>query len=111
MICVPYLDDFLGLVPLLHHAQLGPAVPLVVSDVDGNLRGLQPLVAVALTAAPLVDFLQGQSVGRCMSMSTNSIMHSLEALCVRRYRTMNKNIKGQLVQEGKNTFLFCCWSF
>lgn len=57
--CTAYLDDFGRLIPLVHHEQLCPAAPLVVSDVDGKIRGLQPLVAVALTAAPLVDVLQG----------------------------------------------------
>lgn len=54
-----YLDDFVGFFSLVHHVQLGPAVPLVVSDVDGKTRGLQLLVAVALAAAPQVDVLQG----------------------------------------------------
>lgn len=55
---LPYLDDFSRLLPLVHHEKLGPAVPLIVSDVDGKIGGLQPLVAVALAAAPLVDVLQ-----------------------------------------------------
>lgn len=38
--------------------QFGSAVPLIISDVDADLGGLQPLEAVTLTAAPLVDFLQ-----------------------------------------------------
>lgn len=53
-----HLEDFGWLLPLLHEEQLGPAVPLVVSDVDGNFRGLQLLFEVALAAAPIVDVLQ-----------------------------------------------------
>lgn len=55
---VHHLDDFCWLLPLLHHVQLGSAVPLVVSDVDGHLGGLQPLVAATLAATPLIHVLE-----------------------------------------------------
>lgn len=38
--------------------QLGSAVSLVVSDVDADPGGLQPLESVTLTATPLIDVLQ-----------------------------------------------------
>lgn len=57
-VCMCDLYDCLRLLAFVHHVQLSSAVPFIVSDVDGDLRGLQPLEAVALTATPLVDFLQ-----------------------------------------------------
>lgn len=56
--CVSDLYDGSRLVPLLHHMHFGSAVPLIISDVDGDLGGLQPLKTVTLTAAPLIDVLQ-----------------------------------------------------
>lgn len=55
-----YLCDCCWLLPLLHHVQFGSAVSLIVSDVDGDLRGLQPLKTVTLTATPLIDVLRGE---------------------------------------------------
>lgn len=52
------LYDLVWLITLLHHVQLSSAVSLIIPDADGNLRGLQPLKAVTLTAAPLIDILQ-----------------------------------------------------
>lgn len=56
--CVSDLYDGIRLIPLLHHMHFGSAVPLIISDVDGDLGGLQPLETVTLTAAPLIDVLQ-----------------------------------------------------
>lgn len=60
--CVFDLYDLIRLAPLLHHVHLGSAISLIISDVNGDLRSLQPLEAVALTAAPLVDILQDRSI-------------------------------------------------
>lgn len=53
-----HLCECVWLFPLLHHVQFGTAVPLIISDANGDLRGLQPLIAVTLTATPLIDVLQ-----------------------------------------------------
>lgn len=58
--CVIVCDlyDFCRLIPLFQHVELSSAVSLIIPDADGDLRGLQPLKAVTLTATPLVDILQ-----------------------------------------------------
>lgn len=55
---VDHLYDLLRLLPLVDHVHLSSAISLVISDVDGQLGGLQPLVVVALTAAPDVNVLR-----------------------------------------------------
>lgn len=55
---VDHLYDLLRLLPLVDHVHLSSAISLVISDVDGQLGGLQLLVAVALTAAPHVNVLR-----------------------------------------------------
>ena len=60
---VPYVYNSLWLPSVVHHVQLGAAVPLVVPDADGHLGRLQPLEAVTLTATPLVDILEGAGGG------------------------------------------------
>ena len=57
-VCVSHLCECFWLFPLLHHVQFGSSVPLIISDANGELRGLQPLIAVTLTATPLIDVLQ-----------------------------------------------------
>lgn len=59
-VCVieSHLCECFWLFPLLHHVQFGSAIPLIISDANGDLRGLQPLIAVTLTATPLIDVLQ-----------------------------------------------------
>lgn len=54
---VYYLYDLLRLTVLVNDVHLSSAISLVISDVDGQLRGLQLLVAVSLTAAPDVNVL------------------------------------------------------
>lgn len=110
-VCVFYLDDFRRLLPLLQQAQLGSAVPLVISDVNGDLRGLQPLVAVALTAAPLIDSLRG--TGRRDLHVFISIVDvntqrkrtdsKLFVCSIIKQHQKSKIIKGQVVQESKVT--------
>lgn len=56
--CVRHLYDCCRLFPFLHYVQFGSAVSLIVSDADGELRGLQPLKTVALAATPLIDVLR-----------------------------------------------------
>lgn len=110
-LCAFYLDDFCRLLPLLQQAQLGSAVPLIISDVNGDLRGLQPLEAVALTAAPLIDSLQG--TGRQdlhVFISTVDVntqrkhtVWKLFVCSIIKQHQKSKNIKGQVVQESKVT--------
>lgn len=52
-----YLYDLAGLSILVNDVHLSSAVSLVISDVDGQLGGLQLLVAVRLAAAPNVNVL------------------------------------------------------
>lgn len=58
MLMATHGDELLGFGAVVHHVQLGAAAPLVVADVDGQLGGLQPLIAVTLTPTPLVDVLK-----------------------------------------------------
>lgn len=55
---VPHVDDLLRFSSLVHHVDLGPAVPLVVPDVDGHLRRLDLLEPVTLAPCPLIDVLR-----------------------------------------------------
>ena len=56
--CVFYLNDSSRLVTLLHHVYFRSAISLIISDINCDLRGLQALEAVALTATPLIHILQ-----------------------------------------------------
>ena len=58
-VCLDYLCEYSWLVSLLHHVHLRPAVPLIISDVNRDLRGLQALEAITLAATPLIHILQG----------------------------------------------------
>ena len=68
-----HICDGLWLVSFLNHLQLGTAVPLVVTDIDGHLSCLQALKAVALAATPLVDVLGGDE----RNVDTTSRSHTL----------------------------------
>lgn len=53
-----HVGDSLWLLSLLNHLKIGTAVPLIITNIDGNLGGLQTLKAVALAATPLKDILR-----------------------------------------------------
>lgn len=57
LISFTHLSQSLWFSPVLHHDQLGPAVPLIVPDIDGQLGGLQTLKTIAVAAAPLINIL------------------------------------------------------
>lgn len=52
-----HLDDSLGFTALINHVHLSTAMSLIVTDIFGHLSGLDTLIAIALTARPLVDNL------------------------------------------------------
>lgn len=93
-VCVwlSHLYDCCRLVPLIHHVQFSSAVPLIISDANGDLGGLQPLIAVTLTAAPLIDFLQGK--GR-QDMDTTVMAD-------------NRNTYKWPMSSGNTVLAFCC---
>lgn len=55
---VPDLYDLRRLLPLVNQVHLSSASSLIISDVDGQLGGLQLLVAVTLAAGPDINILQ-----------------------------------------------------
>lgn len=52
-----HFDDSLGFRTLFNHFHIGPAISLIVPDVVGHLSGSETLIAIALTARPVVDIL------------------------------------------------------
>lgn len=52
-----YINDFSWFLALIDHMHFSPAFALVVTDINGQLGGLQPFKAVALAAGPVVDVL------------------------------------------------------
>lgn len=62
-VTIYHLYDCCWLFPLLHNVQFGSAVSLIVFDVNGDPRGLQPLEMVTLAATPLIDVLRERKTG------------------------------------------------
>lgn len=77
-VIVCHLYDFCRLFPILHHVQFGSAVSLIISDVDGDLRGLQPLKPVTFTATPLIDILQEKEIQEMENVNASCLGRQLE---------------------------------
>lgn len=76
---VHYLYDLLRLTTLVNYVHLSSAISLVISDVDGQLGGLQLLVAVRLTAAPNINVLHQDKndLMRTRRSSSKTTVHAL----------------------------------
>lgn len=82
-VTVCHLNDRCRLFPLLHHVQFGSAVSLIISDVNRNRRGLQPLIAATLTAAPVIDVLpETERQEMCNKVRTHNIMLNIKIILV-----------------------------
>jgi hypothetical protein len=87
-----HVDDSLWLSSLLNNLQLGTAIPLVVTDIDGQLGRLQSLEAVALTATPLEDVLRIETKVVFMAMTqTKGNNSGYNYLCMLMYAPQNNN--------------------
>lgn len=109
-VIVGHLCDLFRLFPLLHYVQFGSAVSLIISDVDGDLSGLQPLKAVTLTATPLIDVLQEREREE-MGIKVRIIKISVLVDLVKTVNTGGNSKFGLILQvsefQGKLTQLFC----
>lgn len=91
-----YLYDLFRLSTLFNDVHLCSAFSLVISDVDGQLSGLQPLEAVGLTAAPNINVLH-QDQNDLFMLRPN---RSASCVTVAAHRAQVNNKAVPLVEAG-----------